>query len=69
MPLSKEDLKNIKNLIDSGNDLISIRIEKFKLYAQKKFDHVDERLDKLEHKIDQLLKSRLEKLESKVYKV
>jgi len=84
MPLSKEDLKKIKDVIDSGNELISTRIDNFESYVRRRFDEADIRFDKIDRKIDQLiktenedmqvafkeikaLKSRLKKLETKVY--
>jgi hypothetical protein len=91
MSLSKEDLQKIKQFIDTGNELIKVRIDNLESHMQKGFIEVDLKLeehdvrfDQIESKINQLvtmenedilsafkeikiLKSRVKKLESKIY--
>ena len=63
MPLSKEDLKKIKDVVDTGNELISTRIDNFESYVRKRFDEVEIRFDKIDRKINQLIKTENEDMQ------
>ncbi len=67
MPLSKEDLKKIKNVVDTGNKYLDVkwkrRFSSFELYIQKRFDEADIKFDKIDRKIDQLIKTENEDIQ------
>ena len=47
MTLTKDDVKKIKDLVDSGNEMIIARLDSFESYVLKRFDEVDTRFDRM----------------------
>lgn len=47
MTLTKDDLKKITKVVNTGNQLIGTRLDKFESYVRKRFDEVDTKFDKL----------------------
>jgi len=64
MSLVNDDLKKIKNLIDAGNEYLDSREEKrvqsLETYMSRRFKNTEDRLERVERKIDQLLKTEEE---------
>lgn len=63
MPLSKDDLTKIRNVIKAETDLTNARLDNFESYVKRRFDEVDLRFDKIERKIDQLIKTEDEDIQ------
>lgn len=63
MSLTKEDLKKIKDVVNSGNEVISARIDSFEAYIKERFDKTDQRLEHIEKKIEQLIKTETEDIQ------
>ncbi len=63
MPLSKKDLKKIKDVVDTGNKSIGARIDNLESYIRRRFDDVDIRFNKIDRKIDQLIKTENEDIQ------
>ena len=67
MSLSKDDIKNIENVVKAETGLLDARWEKrfqsLEVYIETRFDKTDRRLDHIEKKIDQLIKTENEDIQ------
>jgi hypothetical protein len=59
MTLTKEDLRKIKAVVDSGYELLDAKSEKkfqsLEVYLETRFTKIDQRFDHIDKKIEQLI--------------
>lgn len=67
MTLTKEDVKKIQNVINASLEHLDAKWERrfksLEIYIETRFNQADQRFDKIERKIDQLIKTENEDIQ------